>query len=627
MSYLPSRSLRAVGTSRRYASGLAVSLGEASYHHASSSIKLTSGAKSQSSVALMMDSLPSQSCIGNLSVAYSSSLKPYVPRGSSLIKRNIINLLENRKYEQVLDLLLRWTESSVNNSWKSTISEREMAFFIGAIVKYQLYVIAEAADAKGIHRDINVTHQKFAEARSLREKIRGLYSILLYGSTEESLYERLKRANVYNSDHYTGYLLTQADYENLISLELGNQKLDLASKWFQRFHSQFEEPLTKYTYDMWVLKFKVYCGGAPFLWTSPKTDVGRNDIRRRRGIFRAEKPWIEVFDEYLRTILRTTNSQPVLDNKMNEVLISCMGYNGSLSYLTKYIESVWGITAQGKSKFRLEKSNSRYPDLAILKAIVVSFFYNQQFFQAMTYLNSFQEIYGIDLTISPARSLWDQVFRYAEGITSYDEDKALSVFLKQSRINVDTKRKKEDKLRQVQSNVNFDYEGYLTFVKDLEQKRTATMSELWHLYRDSNGFFCTGVVKAYLSFLEVKPSSMDQYYDLMTYLAKCYHEYAVSNLSFNRLDLITNRIYDNDERVYALYEQALANAIEIKGILGYIGQIEPLIEEWSLDNEMAHKLRAKFMENRPRYRSILEENRLRKVEEQVEDEEKLLDLF
>ena len=120
---------------------------------------------------------------------------------------------------------------------------------------------------------------------------------------------------------------------------------------------------------------------------------------------------------------------------------------------------------------------------------------------------------------------------------------------------------------------------------------------------------------------------MDQYYDLMTYLAKCYHEYAVSNLSFNRLDLITNRIYDNDERVYALYEQALANAIEIKGILGYIGQIEPLIEEWSLDNEMAHKLRAKFMENRPRYRSILEENRLRKVEEQVEDEEKLLDLF
>ena len=37
-------------------------------------------------------------------------------------------------------------------------------------------------------------------------------------------------------------------------------------------------------------------------------------------------------------------------------------------------------------------------------------------------------------------------------IRRYDEDKALSVFLMLSRINVDTKMKKEDKLRQVQSN-------------------------------------------------------------------------------------------------------------------------------------------------------------------------------
>ncbi|RLV87808.1 hypothetical protein JA9_002192 [Meyerozyma sp. JA9] len=627
MSCLPSRSLRAVGTSRRYASGIAVSLGEASYQHASSATKSTSGAKSHSSIASMMNRLPSQTCIGSLSEAYSSSLKPYAPSGTSSVKRKIVSLLENRRFEQVLDLLLRWTETSFNYSWKAMVSEHEMAFFIGAIVRYQIQVVSEAADAKAINRDINVIHQTVAEARSLREKIRGLYSVLLYGSAEESLYGTSKRVNVYNSKHYTGYVLTQADYENLISLELGNQKLDLASKWFQRFDNQFEEPLTKYTYDMWVLKFKVYSGGAPFLWTSPTTDVGRKDISRRRSVFRAEKAWIEVFDEYLRTISRTTNFQPILDNKMNEVLVSCMGYNGSLSYLTKYIESVWGITAQGKSKFRLEKSNSRYPDLAILKAIVVSFFYNQQFFQAMTYLNSFQEIYGIDLTTSRARSLWDQVFRYAESITSYDEDKALTVFLKQSRINVDTKRKKEDKLRQVQSNANFDYEGYLTFVKDLEQKRTATMSELWQLYRDSNGYFCTGVVKTYLLFLEVKPSSMDRYYDLMTYLAKCYHEYAVSDQSFNRLDHITNRIYDHDERVYALYERALENAVEIKGVLGYIGQIEPLIEEWSLDNEMAHKMRAQFKENRPRYRSMLEERRLRKVEEQVEDEEKLLDLF
>lgn len=627
MSYLPRRSARAAGFARRYGSNTAAMLGDVSYHHASKRASTAKIILSELTVAALASKLPSRECLGSLSEAYSSCLKPLVTKTSILIKKEITSMLQNRRYEAVLDLLIRWVTSNQAKAWTEIVSEREMAFFMRQIVDHQIAVVNQAADSKITQRDTSQTRARFAEARNIREKIRAFYSCLLYGNPNESIYGRLKRLDVYQSSLATGYILSPADYVNLIALELGNQKLDLATKWFQRFDIQNGNLPSRYTHDLWLLYFKVYCGGAPFLWTAATTDVGTGDLIRRRGKVSSEKPWLEVFGEYLRALRLAEGSRPVLGNAMNQVLISCMGYSGSLDYLSSYIESIWGITARGKAKFVLEKSNSRYPDLGILRAIAVSFFHNGQFFQAMGYMNSFQDIYGLDLTHVSAKGLWDLVFRYGELMTRYDEDKALTYFLQQSKITVDQKKTKEDKLRQVQSNANFDYEGYLTFLRELEQKRQKTMSELWTLYQSANGIFSTRVVRAYMRFLDSSTASVEQYYDLMTFLASRHHQYTVSSQSFNRLHLTANRVNDTAGSVYALYGQALRQTMEMKGVLGYLGQIEPLIEEWSLDKAMAHNMRAIFKENLLRYRALLEERRLQKVEEETQDEEKFLDLF
>lgn len=628
MNQFKKQSLGVVRSLRQYLSSQATVLADGVFHESSKPVLAKKNVHFHQTIASWLDCLPSRTCVSNLSQAYSSCVKSSSPQKATLIKREILSMFRAKKYEQVLDLLLRWASSSVNNSWADLISTREMAYFMKEIVRYQVAIISQAADAKNTDHKGHTVRQKFAEARSLREKIRAFYSSLLYGDSHESLYGRSKRADVYHSDNYTGYILTESDYENLITLELGNQKLDLASKWFQRFDSQHENPLVNYTYDLWLLKFKVYCGGTSYLWTSNGSEVNTGDIKRRRGKLASERPWISVFDEYLRTMNRNDNTQPILDNTMNQTLITCMGYSGSMDYLTKFIESMWGITPKGKSKFRLENSDPRFPDLSVLKAIVVSYFHNGRFFEAMGYMNSFQEIYQIDLTGPASKSIWDQVFKYGEFITRYDEDKALTYFLKESRIHVDNKTKKEDKLRKVQADADFDYEGYLTFIKELEQKRTTAMSELWQLYHSSNGVFSTRVIKPYLSYLGIKESTMDQYYELLSYLAKCYHQYAVSPQSFNKHHSMANPVNEIDTSVYTFYEQALSNMIEIKGVLGYIGQIEPLIDEWSLDRKMASNLRANFKSNLHRYRLLLEERRLQMVEEDVkEEEDKFLDLF
>lgn len=579
---------------------------------------------------------PSQAYINSLSEShFASSIKREtdIPK-NEVIKSELYKLVELKQFDTLLDLFLKLTSKAESTQWASILSAQELAYFTRDIIEHQIKLINQAADFKIAARSENKIKGKLAEARVFRDKIRKLYNNLIYTDSLSFIYSLSLRSNLYNSNKLTGYKLSVRDYENLIMLELHNQKIDLASKWFQRFEQQYPngQHYELMNHNMWILKFEIYCGGSPYLWRIPETDLYANFHNPRRGLLKSEMSWLEVFTEFLKFYGKSNNNNAIINDRLNETLIYSIGYARNLEYLLKYVENIWGITPNGKlaENFNgLKKDDPKFPCLNTLKAIVISLSYNQQFFQAMTYVNAFQEIYGdaIDLSSTKAKSFWDSTFRWCDISTRYDDERALSYYIKMTTVP-DSKKKKKTSLKEAQENVDFDYEGYLAFISELKTKRTSTMDKLWDLYRDSNLFFSSKAYKIYFNYLK-EIQSEEKFYDFISLLSKHHHYYYVSNNSFNKIHLTVNKLNDIDESVYSLHNIALHELINIKWKAGYGGQCQPLIDEWSLNQRMQNNTTNWFKNTiMPQYTQMMEKKREEMmIKQRTEDDETLLDLF
>lgn len=549
-----------------------------------------------------------------------------------LIKKKIYNLIELKDFESLLKLFMKLTSTSSqeNSSWQAFITPTEMSFYLRCMIEFQVNLIKQYANQKYISGNSNELKKIAVNAKYFKDIIRRCYSNLIYSNPTEHIYHHSKRVNLYNSNHLTGYQLQKADYENLIYFELHNAKVDLASKWFQRFETQFTNAQESMTKNMWILKLQVYSGGLPYLWKINNMELSDFYHNPTKSKFKSEQSFISIFNDFLKHQSKDNNAYAI-DTKFSETLIYSIGYSKNLEYLTKYIELTWGIGSNGKqiSGFQIPSNNSvNFPTTEILKAIVVAYSYNGEFFRAMTYINGFQNLYLSDISSMDSKNLWENIFKWCDISTKYNEEKALGFFLKNSSLGRDFSK---ISLNEAQKNAEFDYEGFLQFIDELKNKRNNTFTKLWNLYNDSNSFFSLQIHKRYLNYLKDNLESPAQteakFYDLLTSLLKNYHLFHTSGSSFNRIT--SHRVNNIDESIYALYGEALKLLIDLKWNSVRLGQCKPLIEKWSIDQPMANSLMEWYNnEVIPNYREMVEKKREEfMILLRTEEKDSLLDLI
>lgn len=554
-------------------------------------------------------------------------------RSSNLIKHQLYNLVVTRQIETLADLFLELNASPASKQKLHSVLKEHLPYYIRFIIDYQIQLVKRLSEYKVSERSKAEVSSKSAAAKRLRQKIRTIYSRLLYSDSHTFLYGTSVRSNLYNAENLTGYKLSVKDYENLIKFELHNLKPDLADKWFQRLQQQYPHNLhyEVMTYSMWILKFQTYCGGAPFLWRISESALYSSNYNPRRSNFRAETTWLPVFIDFLKYYNNNATSKGIINDKLNEILIYSIGHSGDVDSLCSYIDKVWGISRDFRLRegaVPLKRENMMFPSMDTLKAIVISFAYNQQYSMAIKYINAFQDLYGdaIDFSSRKAKLFWDNIFKWSDIVTRFHEDRALTLFLKENSVGVGSHKKKAN-LEEAKGNADFDFEAYLNFIDELRNTRKYTIGELWKLYSSQVRFFSSRPHSVYLKFLnEIQDES--KFYAYLTFLTRCFHSYHISETSFNKLHLVANRANDIDRSIYAFYNNALRSLINIKWKTGYLGQCEPLIEEWSLDLSMRHNLSVWLRsEIYPNYKKMMDDKRAEAMIKQKQDEEPFLDLF
>ncbi|CUM65161.1 uncharacterized protein PRCAT00002789001 [Priceomyces carsonii] len=548
-----------------------------------------------------------------------------------IIKRQIYRLAEIKDYESLISLFLKITDSSLNSrSWKHFITSDELSYYLRSVIDHEINLMSKAAREKLNFETKGKFYSKRNEARRFREGIRKVYSNLLYADSQEYIYDQSKRADLYNSTSLTGYKLSVSDYENLIYLELHNFKLDLASKWFQRFEEDYPNFADIMPHSMWVLKLQTYCGGDPRLWPMKNNYLTTKYYNPRKSKFKKELSFLSVFNEYCKS-RNVDKSGLILDDKFKETLIYSIGYSKNLKFLSTYIESTWGIKEDGEVDGRLFTAldGSEYPTIGHLKAIVISYCYNQEFFKAMRYTNLFQKHYPIDLAGVSSKNFWENIFKWCNYSTSFNEERALNAYLKQTSMSKTSSSPKS--LIDMQKDADFDYEGFLAYLNKLKSTRSNTFNELWNLFNDTSSIFSDRICKIYLDFLKeeyVEVVDEEKYYGMLKCLLKFYHQYHVSSTSFNKR-LIPNPVNDIDLTIRGLYEDALKSLVEVKWKATYMGQCQPLINEWSIDLHMRDSLTLWLRsEVSPKFREMIEKRRENHmIALRTEDSDTFLDLI
>lgn len=322
----------------------------------------------------------------------STAKEPVDDSKTDLIRKKVFNLINTKQYDVLAELILNWTapKSSIMD-WREVFTQTEFSHIIGKLIDYQICSMHALINQKVISGK-DEGNLKYTVARNLRDKIRHIYSNLLFldGSF---IYEKKLRANMHTYDRRSDYVMSTYDYENLIRFELHNQKIDLAAKWFLRLEQQYPDGLHYdfMTKELWKLKFQVYSGGAHYLWKDPKNEYYLSFYNPRKGLLTSEKDWRTVLSEYSKFGTKNGRGHPIVDNELGEVLVYCMGYSGDVGYLLKFIESVWGVPSDSKKKTSTSvciTGDIKYPTISTLKAILVSLAYNKHFFKGMSYMPS-----------------------------------------------------------------------------------------------------------------------------------------------------------------------------------------------------------------------------------------------
>ncbi|KAK6461385.1 mitochondrial ATPase expression-domain-containing protein [Scheffersomyces coipomensis] len=601
--------------------------------------------------------LPSERFNNEVYVEYSSGSFKLEDLSKTLkLKHEIYKLLESNNVKAIADLFLQWSEKSLSNLLES-LTRQEFSYIIkriiicqtGLLQRYALDTINEKTKNSNpiiskLHDDTR-SNDKVSESRVLLDSIRKIYSNLIYTDHQDYIYQKSKRSNLYNSPNLTGYTLQVEDYENLIFMEYHNLKFDLAAKWFHRFELEHPENYRELmTFNMWLLKFKLHAGGSPLGWVSKSTNTFQYYRDPKFSGFKQARSYKSILNDFLIGTNQSIDDF-TLNNELAEVLIYSISYSGELNELYEFIELTYGINSKGElnPEFkRFDQDDSRYPNIKVLKAIIVSLSSHQEFFKSLKYITAFEDHYGVSINDRKSISFWEELFKGCDLSTKYNQRRSLAYYLQQtSKTDSNKVRRSSKTLQEVQQDVNFDYEGYLTFMDELKSERINTFNQLWTLYQqETGGHFSLRIYKLYFDYLkeelnESSEQTEELYYSYLTCLLNQYHKFAINHdqQGFTTRDGFNfgkqNKI---DQSIGLLYEQTMKSLIDYKWKATYAGQCIPLINKWSLDEEMNDKLMNWWKTIRaPRYREMIEKKRVEFManlrNEDKEDDESLLDLL
>ncbi|EGW31783.1 uncharacterized protein SPAPADRAFT_62380 [Spathaspora passalidarum NRRL Y-27907] len=368
-----------------------------------------------------------------------------------------------------------------------------------------------------------------------------------------------------------------------------NRKLDLAAKWFRTFKRESPyDYVGKMTPKMWILVFQIYSGGNLHLWELKSTELAsiRYDPKNSRFVDSIKSN--DLLADFRKSGLQVAE----MGLEFHETLICSLGYEGKLSQLFNFIESVWGVDETGKiisDDVKLKPNDSRYPTMNTVISIFSSIAYNGHFFDAMKFVSEFQKSYEITGSNALDKRFFDSIFSWCDMSTKFEEDRALSYFLRQTNV----KTNGTPTLNEISNDVNFDYEGFLEFVKKLKQERNQAFQQLWDIYQTDEIDFNHSIYSTYLNYLKegIADNLEQKYYDYLSALLRQYQAYHTTSQSFNRrANLGFEPVNEKHQSVYILYQAAMKELIDIKGKSLYIGQCQPLIDEWSLDTAMKQQL-------------------------------------
>lgn len=557
-----------------------------------------------------LDHSSSFNFLNGLSESYTHSVFPQekIVSKNEEIKKELWKLLNVRQFTQLAEFFVKITNKSSTIVWSENLTHEELSYFISELVDRQHSLLVEAVSSTNGKAELRQS-EKYMEAATLKESIRKVYQNLLYGDSVSHLYDRSARLDL------SDYDLSIRDFQNLMNLELNNYKIDLASKWMLWFEKKY--PVNQFrrymTTELWILKFKIYAGGSSNLWKLEYDDLFQLYQNPLESTFKSTKPWLEIYSEFSESqgVLKKNYSMNLLDSNFNATLITSIGYSKNLDYLTKYIEITWGIKADGeatKNLRKLDPSHPSFPSIEVLKAIVSAYSYNRRFFQSMMYLNKFQEIYAdsIDLSTKDAVSFWANILRWGDISTRYTDEGSLREYIRQTFDSL-LQGNKTVTLEIAKQSPDFNYEGYLNYVEELDSKRTTVMDNLWKLYSQSNSLFSLQACKIYSQYLvENVKKNETKIYDCLSLLLQSYQDYHLSPHSFNKRHLYVSNV---DNSIRQLYHSVIIKLVDYKGTSGLIKQIPYLIDEWALDKSMKNNLTAYYNDRLARYESLLENAR------------------
>lgn len=561
-----------------------------------------------------------QAFLAGLSLThFASTHNPGITNDKLAAKSKIDQLSAAGKYDLLLQTLVGWTSQGSTVAWSDVLTRAELSHVLGLLVDHQIGLITKAAASQVVDQGAVGTRERFARANDARKQIRTLYGNML--GLHNHIYHKSNRSTLGN----TALDLNAQDYENLIRLELSNSKLDLASKWFQRFEQQFPNG-THYrhmTYSLWLLKFEVYAGASPYLWKVEASELYEKSLNPRRSLLRSERLWLELFNDFVKhQHVMLGNQHFIFDKQFSTVLLYSVAYSRNVAQVEKLVELNWGIDKNGKMVRgfnKLARDDPLYPDIDTLRAVLVSMLYNKQFVPSMIYMNAFQEYYGLDL--SKSKYFWEQLFRWSEQTTRFSELRALQHFVKETATTlVPTGDDLKVTLEEAQRSPDFDYEGYLQFVGDLKKQRFRLISELWKCYKESDPGFSPRVHRTYLSLLLEDPVELECF-DFLSELSLQHHRHSLSAGAFN-----SSLPKDKLSTISHLYEGCMQALIDLKGTTGDLGQIAPLIDKWAMNNRMKMDLHNWALEKREHYLEVVNEKK-NSMQEQSEEDEEFLGLM
>lgn len=527
------------------------------------------------------------------------------------LKSKVAEWISTQQVKQICDLMLKMIKGTQQQEFTHVLSKDEASYVMGQLAK----LMKKAQPKKLSH-----SHLRSADKDQIRDIIhtrriyRYLYSNIISENSESLTHAYSNFDTKFRVD--TDLHLTAKDYENLIEYEVSNKRFHLGALWFQRFESQFPNGshYSEMTHNLWQLRFFVFGRAFPSSW--PANDQFEEQNSRMQA---NSSSWVELFEEYSRyQHLSLGSSKPVFDNEMTQKILLAIAFAKNVNQLTSFIELTYGIDSRGKvpnKGKKLLKDDPQYPDTSTLEAIFISCFYNRLYGSAMAYINAFQEHYGIVVGRNNL-GIWDKIFNWAERSTRYTESLAFLTFIR------GTMDKSFKTVIEAMKSPDFDYEGYLKYRSDLHVKRYHLINEFWKKYLQNETKLIPRACSVSLSVYAGERLEKQLFAYLKDILLLRQRD-TVSTSTFNdprNLTLLT--------QTRELYINAMIALIKMKCKEEQFGQLDALINKWSLDEPMTYRLQQFAQKAVQRHERNAEKRKAQQLaEEQLEDDENFLGLI